>query len=234
MRSCRCRTLRAVRRLPLLLVLLAAVAVVLPPAGALADGDPPSDVLITNQLYTPVTQKISAPVLAELKSTIDQANKGGFKVRVALVLDANDLGSVPQLLGHPVQYVKLLSGELYYSWKGAIVAVQPKGIGVQNIKPLAPAQALADTIVIKNPSTADGLAQAATETIRKLAGQDDKITFTTAAGTPVGGSSSSSSSSSSSTFSATHILTGVLIVVLILLFIGQIIVRRRKRATPDA
>ena len=154
------RTLRAVRRLPLLLVLLAVVAVLLPPAGALADGDPPSDVLITNQLYTPVTQKISAPVLAELKSTIDQANKGGFKVRVALVLDANDLGSVPQLLGHPVEYVKLLSGELYYSWKGAIVAVQPTGIGVQNIKPLAPAQALADTIAIKNPSTADGLGPA--------------------------------------------------------------------------
>jgi hypothetical protein len=221
-----------VRRLPLYLVLLAAAAVVLPPAGALADGDPPSDVLITNQLYTPVTQKISAPVLAELKSTIDQANKGGFKVRVALVLDANDLGSVPQLLGHPVEYVKLLSGELYYSWKGAIVAVQPTGIGVQNIKPLAPAQALADTIAIKNPRTADGLAQAATEAIRKLAGQDDNITFTTAAGTPVAGSSSSSSSSS--TFSATNILTGVLIVVLILLFVGQIIVRRRKRATPDA
>jgi hypothetical protein len=221
-----------VRRLSLLLLLLAALAGALTPGTALADGDPPSDVLITNTLYTPVTQKISAPVLKELESTIAQANAGGFKVRVALVLDAEDLGSVPQLLGHPVQYVKLLSEELFYSFKGAIVAVQPTGIGVQNIKPLAPAQAVADGITIRNPSTADGLAQAATDTIRKLAGKDGKVTFTTANGTPVAGSSSSSSSSS--TFSATNILTGVLIVVLILLFIGQIVVRRRKRAAPKA
>ncbi len=99
-------------------------------------------------------------------------------MRVALILDRTDLGAVPQLFGHPVQYVKLLSSELYYSWKGALVAVQPAGVGVQNIKPLAPAQALADTIRIESPATADGLALAANETIRKLAGQDDKITFT--------------------------------------------------------
>jgi hypothetical protein len=216
-----------VRRLSLLLVLLGVLGSTLPPAAALADGDPASDVLITNTLYTPVAQRISAPVLQQLQSTIVQANKGGFEVRVALILDRTDLGAVPQLFGHPVQYVKLLSAELYYSWKGALVAVQPSGVGVQNIKPLAPAQAVADTIVVTNPSTADGLAQAATATIRKLAGQDDKITFTPDA-TPAAGTSSSS------TFSATHILGGVLIVVLILLFIGQIVVRRRQRAARDS
>ena len=215
------------RRLSLLLVLLGVLGITLPPAAALADGDPASDVLITNTLYTPVAQKISAPVLQQLQSTIEQANKGGFEVRVALILDRTDLGAVPQLFGHPVQYVKLLSAELYYAWKGALVAVQPAGVGVQNIKPLAPAQAVADTIVITNPSTADGLAQAATATIRKLAGQDGKITFTTAARAGAG-------TSSSSTFSATHILGGVLVVVLILLFIGQIVVRRRQRAARDS
>jgi hypothetical protein len=174
-------------------------------------------------VYTPVAQKISAPVLHQLQSTIVQATKGGFEVRVALILDRTDLGAVPQLFGHPVQYVKLLSAELYYAWKGPLIAVQPSGIGVQNIKPLAPAQDVADTIAITNPSTADGLAQAATATIRKLAVRDHTITFT-GAGTAKG------SSSSSSTFSSTNILGGVLIVVLILLFIGQIIVRRRQRA----
>jgi hypothetical protein len=217
-----------VRRPLLLLVLLAALAGALAPSGALADGDPASDVLITSSLYTPVAQKISAPVLQQLQRTIQQANAGGFKVRVALILDRTDLGAVPQLFGHPAQYAKLLSSELYYSWKGALVAVQPSGIGVQNIKPLAPAQDVADTMVITDPSTADGLARAADDTIRKLAGESGKITFT-AEGTP-----SASSSSSSSTFSSTHILSGVLIVVLILLFIGQIIVRRRQRAARDS
>lgn len=211
------------RRLPLILVLLAALGVSLPPSGALADGDPASDVLITNSLYTPVAQRISPPVMKQLKSTIEQANAGGFKVRVALILDRTDLGAVPQLFGHPARYAKLLSGELYYAWKGAIVAVQPSGIGVQNIKPLGPAQAVADSVAITNPSTADGLAQAATETIRKLASEDSKVTFT-ADGSASGGSSSSS------TFTTTHILGGVLVVVLILLLVGQILVRRRRRA----
>jgi hypothetical protein len=213
-----------VRRLSLLLVLLVVLGITLAPTAALADGDPASDVLITSTVYTPVAQKVSAPVLQQLQSTIEQATKGGFDVRVALILDRTDLGAVPQLFGRPVQYVKLLSAELYYAWKGPLIAVQPSGIGVQNIKPLGPAQAVADTVVITNPSTADGLAQAATATIRKLAGQDGKITFTTA------GTATAAGPSSSSTFSATRILGGVLIVVLILLFIGQIIVRRRERA----
>lgn len=228
MRASGCRTLRVVRRLSLLLMLVGALAVALWPSTALADGDPASDVLIMSSVYTPVAQKVSAPVLKQLESTIAQADAGGFNVRVALILDRTDLGAVPQLFGHPVQYSKLLSAELYYSWKGALIAVQPSGIGVQNIKPLAPAQAAADAMVIANPSTADGLAQAATATIRKLANQGHTITFT-ADGTPA-----AVAASSSSTFSTTHILGGVLIVVLILLFIGQIIVRRRQRAARDS
>jgi hypothetical protein len=209
-------------------VLLAALAVALPPSAARADGDPASDLLIASSLYTPVAQKISPPVLQQLERTIEQANAGGYPVRVALILDRSDLGAVPQLFGHPAQYVKLLSAELYYAWKGALIAVQPSGIGVQNIKPLAPAQAAADTIAVAKPPTADGLARAATATVRKLASQGHKITFAGDGTTPA------SRSSSSSTFSATRILGGVLIVVLILLFIGQIIVRRRQRAARDS
>jgi hypothetical protein len=212
-----------VRRLPLLLVLIAALAVALAPSGARADGDPASDVLITNTLYTPVAQKISPPVLRQLQDTIEQANAGGFKVRVALILDRTDLGAVPQLFGHPVKYVKLLSGELFYAWKGAIIAVQPSGIGVQNIKPLAPAQSVVDAITITAPSTADGLALAADDAVRKLAGKDSTITFT-ADGTPAG------STSSSSLFTTRNVLGAVLVILLVLLFIGQIIVRRRRNA----
>lgn len=216
------RTLPAVRRLPLLL-LLAACAIGLSSASALADGDPASDVLIASSVYTPVAQKISPTVLQQLQSTIQQADAGGFKVRVALILDRTDLGAVPQLFGHPAQYVKLLSAELYYSWKGVLVAVQPAGVGVQNIAPLAPAQALADTITIESPPTADGLALAANQAIRTLASKDGKVTFS--------GSGLPAKSSSSSTFSTTNILGAVLVVVLVLLFIGQMVLRRRQRAS---
>jgi hypothetical protein len=221
-----CPTLPAVRARPLaLLVALAAVAAL--PAGALADGDPASDVLIQSTLYTPVAQKISPPVLQQLQRTIEQANAGGFHVRVALILDRTDLGAVPQLFGHPANYVKLLSAELFYVWKGAVIAVQPAGVGVQNIKPLAPAQALADTITVAKPATADALAQAATAAVRTIAGKENSITFTSDASTTTGASSSSCSTS-------TRILGGVLIVVLVLLFVGQLVVRRRRRASRDA
>jgi hypothetical protein len=222
-----CPTLLAVRaRLLALSVALAALAVL--PAGALADGDPASDVLISSTLYTPVAQKISPPVLQQLQRTIEQANAGGFQVRVALILDRTDLGAVPQLYGNPTSYVRLLSAELFYVWKGAVIAVQPGGIGVANIKPLAPAQAAANTIKVAKPATADALAQAATTAIRKIAPMErSSITFTSDGSTPA----STSSSSSSTT---TKILGGVLIVVLVLLFIGQLVVRRRRRTSRDA
>jgi hypothetical protein len=209
------------RRLLLLLLTLVALAAL--PSFAVADGDPASDVLIANTLYTPVAQKISPPVLAELQTTIREANAGGFKVRVALILDRTDLGAVPQLFGEPVKYVKLLASELVYAWKGAVVAVQPSGVGVQNVEPLAPAQKLADSVAVAKPASADALAEAANTTIRKLAAEDS-VTFT------AGGSTSSKDS----TDSTTRILGGVLIVVLILLFIGQIVIRRRARAKPGS
>jgi hypothetical protein len=222
-----CPTLLAVRaRLPALLVALAALMAL--PAGALADGDPASDVLISSTLYTPVAQKISPPVLQQLQRTIEQANAGGFQVRVALILDRTDLGAVPQLYGNPTSYVRLLSAELFYVWKGAVIAVQPSGIGVANIKPLAPAQAAANTINVAKPATADALAQAATTAIRKIAPLErSSITFTSDGST----AASTSSSSSSST---TKVLGGVLIIVLVLLFIGQLVVRRRRRTSRDA
>ncbi len=222
-----CPTLLAVRASPLAL-LAALVAVAAVPAGALADGDPASDFLIQSTLYTPVAQTISPPVLQQLQRTIEQANAGGFHVRVALILDRTDLGAVPQLFGHPTSYVKLLSAELFYVWKGAVIAVQPAGVGVANIKPLAPAQAAANTIDVAKPATADALAQAATAAVRKIAPLErSSITFTSS------GSATASTSSSSSSSTTTRVLGGVLIVVLVLLFIGQLVVRRRRRAPRD-
>jgi hypothetical protein len=179
------------RRLLVLALVLASLG--LAAASAPADGDPASDTLLIQQLYTPVSQKISAPVLAQLTSTITAANTAGFKIRVALILDRTDLGAVPQLFGHPTQYVHLLASELVYGWKGGVIAVQPSGIGVRNVTPLAKAQALMNTIAVAKPATADTLAEAATTAVRKLAAQDGKtlpaVTTTASTGSSSGGSS---------------------------------------------
>jgi hypothetical protein len=202
---------------------LALAVALIAPWAARADGDPASDTLLISTLYTPVSQKISPPVLANLEATIKASNAAGFKVRVALILDRTDLGSVPQLYGHPEQYVHLLSGELYYAWKGGIVAVQPSGIGVRNITPLAPAQKLASSITVAKPATADTLAEAATVAIRKLAAQ--KGVTVAAQGTTAPAKTSKGRST------LTTVLGAVLIVALLGLFIGQRYVRRRQRAT---
>jgi hypothetical protein len=212
-------------RARLLLPLVALAALTLVPSSSLADGDPASDVLLANSLYTPVSQTISPPVLEQLQSTMTQADAGGFKVRVALILDRTDLGAVPQLFGHPAEYVKLLASELFYAWKGTVIAVQPSGIGVQNIEPLAPAQALVDSIDVASPASADGLAQAAGTAIRKLAGEESGVQFESSA--PGGGDSSS-------TFTTWRIVGGVLVVVAVLASAGLVVFRRRRRATPGA
>jgi hypothetical protein len=205
------------------LALLAALALHVP-GTARADGDPASDQLIFKTLYTPVSEKISPPVLRQLQATIAGANAAGVKVRVALILDRSDLGAVPQLLGHPLEYAHLLAGELTFAWKGGIVAVQPGGIGVRNFTPLAPAQKVADGVAIARPVTADSLAIAADTTIRRLAAR---------AGTTLAGGSASPGASSGSGTSTTWIIGGVALAVLVLAGAGIAALRLRRRPAPQ-
>jgi hypothetical protein len=204
----------AARRL-LALALVALVGAMLVPSAS-ADGDPASDTLLINSLYTPVAQRITPPVLKRLETTITTANNAGFKIRVALILDRTDLGAVPQLFGHPEQYVHLLSGELAFAWTGAIIAVQPSGIGVRNLKPLAPAQTLVDTVTVAKPATADTLAEAAATAVRKLAGAHG-VTIEANGSLPT----------SSGLFTQRHVLGALLALVLIGLLVGQRVARRR-------
>jgi hypothetical protein len=216
-----------VRRL--LAVVLALAATGIAATGASADGDPASDTLLIQQLYTPVAQKISPPVLNELSSTVTAANQAGFKIRVALILDKTDLGAVPQLFGHPVQYVHLLASELVYGWKGGVIAVQPSGIGVRNVTPLAKAQALVDTVKVATPASADGLAEAAITAVRKLATEQGKTLPAVSTTATTTGSSGGSGGSSV----WTYVEIAVPIVVL-LAAIGVVVVRLRARSERRA
>jgi hypothetical protein len=197
-------------QLPRVLLALSIALAVASPA-APADGDPASDTLIFHSLYAPVEQPISASPLAQLQATIKAADASGFKVRVALILDRTDLGAYPQLLGHPVHYAKLLAYEDGFAWKDALVVVQPSGIAVGNVAPLAPAQRLVATIPLTRPATSDSLAREATVAIRSLAAQS---------GHPIAGSGRP----------WRWIIAGVAGVALLLLGAAFAVVRRRARA----
>jgi hypothetical protein len=81
------------------------------PAAVHADGDPASDVLITDDIFLPYEQP-SAGQVAKLRRVVEAARAAGRPVRVAVIHSARDLGAVTNLYGHAEEYATLLSREL--------------------------------------------------------------------------------------------------------------------------
>src|SRR4051812_20447812 len=119
------------RLLIALLGALAATGVAAPPA--LANGDPPSNVLITQNLYTPAVKASPASVNA-LKQAVNRANQAGYAIKVAVVKSDLDLGNVPQALTHPQQYADYLLADLrgpsQVSGDYGVLVVTPSGAGI--------------------------------------------------------------------------------------------------------
>jgi protein SCO1 len=115
------------RALVLLAVLLGAGAVA--PA-AWADGDPASDVLVSQALFVPADAGLSAGQQTQLSAFLAAAKRGGLPVRVAVIPDAYDLGSVAALWRKPATYAEFLGVELSLVYKHALLVVMPNGVGL--------------------------------------------------------------------------------------------------------
>jgi hypothetical protein len=116
------------RLLAVAVVALAAAAAV--PA-ALADGDPASDVLLYQNVFPSYTDLPKGNVAA-LTKLVDQANKRGYTVRVALINGRFDLGAVPLFWLKPQPYAKFLSQELLgpAPYTDRVLVVMPNGFGI--------------------------------------------------------------------------------------------------------
>jgi hypothetical protein len=112
------------RALALALVVLALCAGV-----ARGDGDPASDYLYTQKLFLPFDVKVPKAKQQQLAATIEGLNKNGFKVRVAVIGSAYDLGAVPSLWKKPQTYARFLGAELAFVYKGRLLIVMPNGFG---------------------------------------------------------------------------------------------------------
>jgi hypothetical protein len=109
---------------------LSAAALVLAgslPAVARADGDPASDVLVTQPVFVP---RDAATGAARLQSVATAAVRAGYPLRVALIGSAADLGSVTALWRRPVDYARFLAQELSLAAPGRVLVVMPNGFGV--------------------------------------------------------------------------------------------------------
>jgi hypothetical protein len=153
------------RLLPLLLV-----AVTLAGVGAgvsRADGDPASDVLYFQDVFLPYARP-SADAAQQLTATVAAANKAGFRIKVAVIESAQDLGSVPSLFNRQDLYARFLGTELKSFYTQRLLVVMPAGFGIYDGgKPVDSEKAALATVTIATPDS-DGLTNAATAAVQKL------------------------------------------------------------------
>jgi hypothetical protein len=109
---------------------------------ARADGDPASDFLPVQNVFTPFDTKIPQPLVGQLTALVNEANARGFKLKVAVIATTYDLGAVPSLFDKPKQYARFLGQELYLMYNGRLLIVMPNGYGLyRHGKPVPPSSA---------------------------------------------------------------------------------------------
>jgi len=112
----------------------AALVCALALAGALAglaraDGDPASDYLITQPIYFPYDGKFSPELEGRLLVLVREAKAQGFPIKVALIPDSYDLGSITVLWRKPKLYARFLGEEDAAFFKQRLLIVMPNGFG---------------------------------------------------------------------------------------------------------
>jgi cytochrome oxidase Cu insertion factor (SCO1/SenC/PrrC family) len=112
-----------------LAVLVALLAALVLPSAALADGDPASDVLVSQLAFVPSDTGASTQQGARLLDVLQAARRAGFPIRVAIIPDSYDLGSVTALWGRPRDYARFLGIELSGVHPERLLVVMPNGMG---------------------------------------------------------------------------------------------------------
>ncbi|MGZ4309576.1 MAG: hypothetical protein ACXVRG_09610 [Gaiellaceae bacterium] len=195
--------------------LVAVLVALLAPSAARANVDPASDVLLTNQVFLPFEAPVSKQAADELRATVAEANKKGFKIRVAVIAFTGDLGTAVSLWRHPQSYSKFLWSEIAFVYSNRLLVAMPSGFGFWNgKKPVG--KELTVLRRMKPGATPTPLVQSTTAAVRALA----KANGVTLPKVSTGGSSSNRDR---------WILLAAVAVFLLVLFVPTRIFRRRGR-----
>ncbi len=103
------------------------------PGSASADGDPASDVLVTQTLFLPWDAGVSGDQQAQLTALLRESEHDGYPLRVALIASSADLGSVTELWRQPQSYADFLGDELSLVYRGTLLVVMPDGFGLYGV-----------------------------------------------------------------------------------------------------
>ena len=149
---------------------LAAVAaiVALPAPVSYADGDPASDTLLEQSVFFPYNPPSQSAQHA-LQQAVGSVYAHGNRIKVALIFDQTDLGSLPSLFGHPADYTQFLGIELGLWYVGPLLVVMPAGFGIYDGGRSTAAEEAVLRSLRVSASSPDGLTQSATTAVQHLA-----------------------------------------------------------------
>ena len=150
------------------LLLLSCALVLLLPGSARANGDPASDVLLTQQVFLPFEAPISASAKSDLQKTVAAANSKGYTIRVAIIAFTGDLGTAVSLWKRPQPYSKFLWSELSFQYANRLLVAMPAGFGFYDgTKPVD--KELATLKSVKARQIPTDLTESAAAAVRALA-----------------------------------------------------------------
>jgi MYXO-CTERM domain-containing protein len=187
-------------------------------APALADGDPASDYLLSQNVFLPFDGKVPTAAAGTLSQLAHDAAAHGYPIRVALITSPYDLGSVTALWAKPQKYAEFLGQELYFVYRGRLLVVMPNGYGVSRAgKPDADMSRAVESLPPPAPGGA-GAAEAAQRAVRLLAASGG-VTL----------SADTATSGPHSTTTRDRIAIGLGAVALLALGGAVMLLRRRRR-----
>ncbi len=133
--------------------------------GALADGDPASDVLVSQDVFLPRSVAVSRSLAAQLVTLVGQAQSAGTPIKVAVVAGSTDLGSITSLYGRPGAYARYLSIELEFVTRAPLLVVMPQGLALASAGKLLSDARIRGISVRSGPA---GLVRAALAAVGRL------------------------------------------------------------------
>jgi hypothetical protein len=87
-------------------------------------------VLLSQEVFLPFFgPRPSEKVAKELQRVVDEANRGGYRIKVAVLGDKNDLGGVGGLWQQPKRYASFLGQELTLVYHERLLVAMPNGFG---------------------------------------------------------------------------------------------------------
>jgi hypothetical protein len=175
-----------VRRL--LALALAAVLAGTAAATARADGDPASDVLLSDNVFLSYQSPYGSKEGRALEALTKEAKQQAFPIRVAVITQIADLGSVGGLYGKAQRYADFLGQEITFVYRGTLVVAmngRPGGFGVHGPGATPAAKrALARMKLPGTPPTAAELAKLAAVAAQRVAAASGHRLSIPAATTP--------------------------------------------------